>query len=66
LENGLSASPFVWRVRYALARKGLTFESMPLGFTDIPKVSYTPINDSHYAGCFAFFGTHRGNRGPFR
>ena len=38
LENGLSASPFVWRVRYALAHKGLTFESMPLGFTDIPKV----------------------------
>jgi len=38
LENGVSASPFVWRVRYALAHKGLTFESMPLGFTDIPKV----------------------------
>jgi glutathione S-transferase len=38
LENGLSASPFVWRVRYALAHKGLTFESMPMGFTDIPKV----------------------------
>jgi glutathione S-transferase len=38
LENGLSASPFVWRIRYALAHKGLPFESVPLGFTDIPKV----------------------------
>jgi len=28
----------VWRVRYALAHKGLTFESVPLGFTDIPQV----------------------------
>lgn len=37
LENGLSASPFVWRIRYALAHKGLPFESVPLGFTEIPK-----------------------------
>jgi glutathione S-transferase len=36
LENGRSASPYVWRVRYALAHKGLSFESVPLGFTDIP------------------------------
>ena len=35
IENGRCASPFVWRVRYALAHKGLEFESMPLGFTDI-------------------------------
>ncbi|MBS0395418.1 MAG: glutathione S-transferase N-terminal domain-containing protein [Proteobacteria bacterium] len=38
LENGRSASPFVWRVRYALAHKGLAFESVPLGLTDIPTV----------------------------
>ena len=38
LENGRSASPFVWRIRYALAHKGLSFESMPVGFTEIPKV----------------------------
>src|SRR5579864_6278963 len=38
LENGRSASPFVWRIRYALAHKGLSFESMPIGFTDIPNV----------------------------
>lgn len=37
LENGRSASPFVWRIRYALAHKGIPFESVPLGFTDIPK-----------------------------
>jgi glutathione S-transferase len=36
LENGRSASPFVWRVRYALAHKGLEFESVRLGFTEIP------------------------------
>ena len=24
LENGRSASPFVWRIRYALAHKGLS------------------------------------------
>jgi glutathione S-transferase len=37
LANGLSASPFVWRVRFALAHKGIPFESVPLGFTDIPR-----------------------------
>jgi glutathione S-transferase len=38
VENGRSSSPFVWRIRYALAHKGLAFEPVPLGFTDIPKV----------------------------
>jgi glutathione S-transferase len=38
LENGRSASPFVWRIRYALAHKGLSFESMAIGFTEIPNV----------------------------
>jgi glutathione S-transferase len=38
LRNGLSASPFVWRIRYVLAHKGLPYESVPIGFTDIPKV----------------------------
>jgi glutathione S-transferase len=36
LDNGCSASPYVWRIRYALAHKGLTCESVPLGFTEIP------------------------------
>lgn len=35
LENGRSASPFVWRIRYALAHKGVPFDSVPLGFTEI-------------------------------
>jgi|SRR5579863_1718847 len=35
LENGRSASPFVWRIRYALAYKGIAFETVPLGFTQI-------------------------------
>ena len=35
LENGRSASPFVWRIRLALAHKGIAFESVPLGFTEI-------------------------------
>jgi len=38
LENGRSPSPYVWRIRYALAHKGLPFESIPVGFTEIPKV----------------------------
>jgi glutathione S-transferase len=38
LANGRSASPFVWRIRYALAHKGLAWESVPLGFIEIPKV----------------------------
>jgi glutathione S-transferase len=37
LEDGRSASPFVWRIRYALAHKGIAFESRHLGFTEIPK-----------------------------
>jgi glutathione S-transferase len=37
IENGRSASPYVWRTRYALAHKGLAFEPVPLGFTQIPK-----------------------------
>lgn len=36
LQNGRSSSPYVWRIRYALAHKGLPFESVPLGFTEIP------------------------------
>lgn len=36
-QNGRSASPYVWRIRYSLAHKGLPFESVPLGFSDIAK-----------------------------
>lgn len=35
LENGCSASPYVWRIRYALAHKGINCEPVPLGFTEI-------------------------------
>jgi glutathione S-transferase len=38
LDNGRSASPNVWRSRYALAHKGIDYTSVPLGFTDIPTV----------------------------
>jgi glutathione S-transferase len=38
LANGRSASPYVWRIRYALAHKGLPCEPVPLGFTEIPTV----------------------------
>jgi len=37
LEDGRSASPYVWRIRYALAHKGIPFESRPVGFTEIPQ-----------------------------
>lgn len=36
IENGRSSSPYVWRIRYALAHKGIPFDSVPLGFTEIP------------------------------
>jgi glutathione S-transferase len=38
LDNGVSASPFVWRIRYALAHKGIPCEPVAVGFTDIPKL----------------------------
>lgn len=38
LADGTSMSPYVWRIRYALAHKGLSAESVPLGFTAIPGV----------------------------
>jgi glutathione S-transferase len=36
LDNGRSFSPYVWRVRYALAHKGITCEKVLLGFIEIP------------------------------
>jgi glutathione S-transferase len=38
LDNGRSVSPYVWRIRYALGHKGLPFESVPVGFTEIPRL----------------------------
>lgn len=35
LDKGHSVSPYVWRIRYALAHKGLACEPIPLGFTQI-------------------------------
>lgn len=36
--EGRALSPFVWRIKYALAHKGLDFETSPVGFTEIPKL----------------------------
>jgi glutathione S-transferase len=38
LGNGRSSSPYVWRIRYALAHKGLEYERVPVGFTEIRAV----------------------------
>lgn len=35
MDNGRSASPYVWRIRYAFAHKGILCEAVPLGFTEI-------------------------------
>ena len=35
LQDGRSASPFVWRIRYALAHKGIPYETVYVGFTEI-------------------------------
>ena len=37
VDNGLAISPYVWRIRYALAHKGLLCETVSLGFTEIAK-----------------------------
>jgi len=36
LADGCPVSPFVWRAKYALAHKGLAYETVPVGFTQIP------------------------------
>jgi glutathione S-transferase len=38
IESGLSVSPYVWRIRYALAHKGITFDSLPVSFTGIARL----------------------------
>ena len=38
LQDGRSASPFVWRIRYALAHKGIAYQTVYLGFTEIPTI----------------------------
>lgn len=38
LANGRSASPYVWRIRYALAHKGLPCEPIAVGFTEISQL----------------------------
>jgi glutathione S-transferase len=38
LENGRSASPYVWRIRYALAHKGLPCDPISVGFTEISRI----------------------------
>ena len=35
IANGLAISPYVWRIQYALAHKGLPAELVPLGFAAI-------------------------------
>jgi glutathione S-transferase len=37
ISDGTSVSPFVWRIKFSLARKGLPYRSKMLGLTDIPK-----------------------------
>ena len=37
-EDGCSISPYVWRTKFALAAKGLAYESCGVGFVDIPAI----------------------------
>jgi glutathione S-transferase len=37
-EGGRRPSPFCWRAKYALAHKGLAFETRPVALTDIPSL----------------------------
>lgn len=36
VSDGTSVSPFVWRIKFSLARKGIPYRSKMLGLTDIP------------------------------
>jgi glutathione S-transferase len=36
--EGFCTSPFVWRVRYVLQRKGAPYEPVPVGFLEIPRI----------------------------
>ena len=56
LADGRSASPFVWRIRYALAHKGIPYETVYLGFTEIPTVLENRDR-------LEFSAEHRGNLG---
>lgn len=38
LENGCTISPFVWRIKHAIAHKGFAVESIPVGFTGIKNI----------------------------
>src|SRR5215468_9855878 len=38
LENGCTISPFVWRIKYAIAHKGFAVDSIPVGFTGIKDI----------------------------
>ena len=37
-DDGCSISPYAWRTKYALAAKGLAYESCGVGFVDIPTI----------------------------
>ena len=38
IDNGCSISPYVWRIKYALAHKGVSYDAVPVGFVDIPGI----------------------------
>jgi glutathione S-transferase len=52
LENGCTLSPFVWRIKYAIAHKGFDMETVPVAFTGIKKIldgqySQVPVIDDN-------------------
>ena len=38
MHNGRASSPYAWRIRYALAHKGVPVDLVQIGFIDIPTV----------------------------
>jgi hypothetical protein len=45
-QDGTSVSPFVWRTKFALAKKELAYENVAVGYLDIPNIgpgTLTPV-----------------------
>ena len=55
--DGRRISPFSWRLRYALAHKGLTAEFIPTRFADVARIR--ALSGQHYVPIIVDDGPRR-------